>query len=260
MARYRVGVQLQPQHTSIARLRQAWREADAIGVDSIWTWDHFYPLWGDRDGPHFEGYTLLAAIACDTERARFGMMVTCNSYRNPELLADVARTLDHLSGGRFVLGIGAGWFQRDYDEFGYRFGTARERLQQLEDAIPRIDARLAKLDPPPVQDRLPLLIGGGGEKVTLRLVAQRADLWNGFGPPANYARKNAILTDWCERVGRDPATVERTALIEASEVDDAEAYLEAGATHLIVMRGFGSFTDEPFDLEPVRRLVGTRDA
>jgi probable F420-dependent oxidoreductase len=260
MTRFRVGVSFHPQHTTVARLREAWRTADAMGVDSIWTWDHFFPLYGDKDGPHFEGYTLLSAIACDTERARFGAMVTCNSYRNPELLADMARTLDHISGGRFVLGIGAGWFERDYDEYGYGFGTKRSRLQDLEDALPRIEARLRRLDPPPVQDPLPILIGGGGEKVTLRLVAEHAHAWNGFGPPEQYAHKNGVLNDWCERVGRDPSEIERTVLIDDDEIERVDAFLEAGATHLIVGSGFERFTGEAFDLASLERLLAIRDA
>jgi probable F420-dependent oxidoreductase len=260
MGRFKAGATFHPQHTTMARLREAWREADAIGADSVWTWDHFYPLYGDKDGPHFEGYTLLTAAACDTERATIGAMVTCNSYRNPELLADIARTLDHVSNGRAILGIGSGWFERDYDEYGYEFGTAMWRLEQLEAALPRIASRLAKLDPPPVQPKLPLLIGGSGEKVTLRIVAEHADAWNGFGPPEDFAKKNAILTEWCERVGRDPAAVERTVLIDDDEVDKVDEFLEAGAQHLIVGLGFETFTGEAFDLEPLQKLISSRDS
>ena len=257
MSRFKVGVQFHPQHTTMQVLRAGWREADALGVDSIWTWDHFYPLYGEADGAHFEGWSLLAAMACDTERADFGMLVTCNSYRNPELLADMARTIDHLSGGRLILGIGSGWFERDYDEYGYDFGTAIGRLQALEASLPRIESRLAKLDPPPVRSPMPLLIGGSGEKVTLRLVAQHASMWNSFGPPETYAKKNAVLDEWCERIGRDPKQIERTVLIEgADDVKNADAYLEAGAEHLIV--GLGTTGEAPFDLAPARALLDAR--
>lgn len=248
MANFRVGVQLQPQATSIDDLRSAWQSADAMGVDSIWTWDHFFPLYGDPDAAHFEGWTLLAAMAVDTANAQFGMLVGCNSYRNPDLLADMARTIDHLSGGRFYLGIGAGWFERDYAEYGYEFGTAPSRLRSLGESLPRIKARLAKLNPAPV-GRLPILVGGSGEKVTLRLVAQYADAWNTFGPPDHFAAKSRVLDDWCAKVGRDPSSIERTVAINSTEVGDAQAYLDAGATHLIVMAG------APFDLSPVQQLL-----
>jgi probable F420-dependent oxidoreductase len=248
MAKFRVGVQLQPQATSVEDLRAAWQAADALGVDSIWTWDHFFPLYGDPSATHFEGWSLLAAMAVDTSRAQFGMLVGCNSYRNPELLADMARTIDHLSGGRFYLGIGAGWFQRDYAEYGYEFGTPQSRLRDLGQALPRIRSRLGKLNPPPI-GKLPILIGGGGEKVTLRLVAEHADAWNTFGPPSNFAAKSQILDEWCEKVGRDPAAIERTVAIDGSEVSDADAYVDAGATHIIVMLG------PPFDLSPVQQLL-----
>jgi len=247
VARFKVGAQFHPQLTTIETLRRGWRAADSIGVDSIWTWDHFFPLYDGPDGPHFEGWTLLAAMACDTERAEFGMMVTCNSYRNPDLLADMARTVDHLSGGRLILGIGAGWFRRDYEEYGYTFGTAPDRLGALAAALPRIEARLARLDPPPMRSPLPVLIGGGGE---------HASMWNSFGPPETYARKNAVLDRWCERIGRDTAEIERTILIEEDEVDRAEEFVEAGARHLIVE--LGTKGETPFDLAPVQRLLERR--
>lgn len=241
-------MQLHPQATTTDELRQAWRAADALGVDSIWVWDHFYPLYGDPDAEHYEAYALLAAMAVETSSARFGALVTCNSYRNPELLADMARTIDHLSGGRFILGIGSGWFERDYTEYGYEFGTAPGRLRALGEALPRIKARLDKLTPGPIGD-LPILIGGSGEKVTLRLVAEHADAWNTFGPPESFAAKSAVLDRWCDELGRDRGAVERTVAIGQGEVDSWQAYVDAGADHLIVMTG------PPFDLDPVARLI-----
>jgi probable F420-dependent oxidoreductase len=248
MARFRVGVQLHPQATTVSALLDAAAAADELGVDSVWVWDHFYPLYGDPDAAHFEAYTLLAALSQRTERARLGALVTCNSYRNPNLLADMSRTIDHLSGGRFTLGIGSGWFERDYDEYGYEFGTARGRLADLERDLPIIQDRLARLSPPP-EGPLPVLVGGSGRKVTLKLVAERADAWNSFGPPENFAELNDVLDTWCDEVGRDRAAVERTVAINPAEVGDWQAYLDAGAQHLIVMVG------DPFDLDPVATLV-----
>jgi len=161
----------------------------------------------------------------------------------------MARTIDHLSGGRLYLGIGAGWFERDYDEYGYEFGTAPGRLRALEEGLQRIKSRLEKLNPGPVGP-MPILIGGSGPKVTLRLVAQYADAWNSFGPPDKYAAKNKILDEWCEKLGRDPAEVERTAaFLHAGEIDQVDDFLEAGATHII--QGMG----HPFDMDPVARLL-----
>jgi probable F420-dependent oxidoreductase len=253
MARCKVGVQLQPQATDVASLRGAWRAADALAVDSIWVWDHFFPLFGDPHAAHFEAYTLLAAMAVDTSHARIGVLVTCNSYRNANLLADMARTVDHLSGGRVVLGIGSGWFARDYEEYGYEFGTVGSRLRDLEQALPVIMDRLGRLTPPPAGP-VPVLIGGGGERVTLRLVAEHADMWNAFGPPEAYAAKSRVLDRWCAEVGRNPAQIERTVAIRPGEVDAWEAFLDAGAQHLIVMAG------PPYDLEPVERLLAATRA
>lgn len=248
----KIGVQLHPQATTVAEMRTAWKAADALGVDSIWVWDHFFPLYGDPDAAHFEAYTLLAAMAADTSNASIGALVTCYSYRNANLLADMARTIDHISDGRFILGIGSGWFERDYAEYGYEFGTAIGRLRTLEANLPVIKERLAALNPGPVRGHLPLMIGGSGEKVTLKLVAQHADLLNTFGPVDNFRRKNEILDQHCATVGRDPREIERTVAIGPDDVGNLEAYAEAGADHLIVMLG------NPYDLAPVEQLLAAR--
>ena len=249
----RIGVQLHPQHCTIDQLRTAWVRADEMQLDSIWTWDHFYPLYGEPSGEHYEGMTLLTAMAATTSHSQLGLMVTCNSYRNPELLADMYRTIDQISGGRTYLGIGSGWFERDYTEYGYEFGTARGRLDQLALDLPRIKSRLAALNPAPA-GRLPILIGGSGEKVTLKMVAEQADAWNTFGPPENWAAKNAVLDEWCGRIGRDPAEIERTVCVGIEDVDRFDAYVEAGATHLIMMHG------APFDFGTVEALAAWADS
>jgi probable F420-dependent oxidoreductase len=251
MSRFKVGVQLEPQHCTIDELRRAWRNADDIGVDSIWTWDHFFPLGGDPDGAHFEGWSLMAAMACETRNATVGVLVACNSYRSPDLLADMARTIDHLSGGRAILGLGAGWFDRDYREYGFEFGTAVSRVVALEPGIARVKARLARLNPPPL-GALPLLVGGEGERVTLRVVAEHADIWNGFGPVERFARKNRALDRWCEEVGRDARRIERSVLLtEPGDADRVEEFVEAGAQHVILPAG------APFDLTDVDRILLT---
>src|SRR3954452_16011413 len=217
----RVGVQVQPQHADFEGMRRAWREADELGVDTILCWDHFYPLYGEPDGKHFEALTTMASMAEVTERAQIGALVICNSYRNPELLADAHRTVDHISGGRVILGIGAGWVQKDYDEYGYESGGPLSGLRGFRQALPRIRERLGNLNPPPVGD-LPILIGGSGPKVTLRLVAEHADMWHGSGAADAFRQKNEILLGHCADVGRDPAEVERTWGIQADALDSAE--------------------------------------
>lgn len=247
----KIGVQITPQATTVPLMRAAWRAADALGVDSIWVWDHFFPLYGDLDESHFEAYTLLAAMAVDTSYAQIGALVTCYSYRNPHLLADMARTVDHLSEGRFVLGIGSGWCKRDYTEYGYEFGTVAGRLKTLEAGLPVIKERLGKLNPGPVNGSLPMMIAGGGEKVTLRLVAEHADMSNVFGPVANVKHKNSVIDQWCNKIGRDPEEIERTVLVNPKDLENADAFADAGTDHLIV--GLKS----PFDLTEIEKFMGS---
>ncbi len=252
--RIRVGVQLHPQHTSYASFAAAVREAEAIGVDTIWNWDHFFPLYGDPQGNHFEGWTLLAAMATLTSRAEIGCLVTCNSYRNPTLLSNMAKTVDHISGGRLILGLGAGWFERDYQQYGYEFGTAADRLRALREALPVIKQRWELDVPPPLRNPIPICIGGGGEKVTLKITAQYADIWNGFGPAESFKRKNEILNDWCREVGRNPAAIERSISISPNDVGNLDSLRAAGATHFIL--GLG----EPWNFDAARELVRWRDS
>jgi probable F420-dependent oxidoreductase len=250
----RIGVQLHPQQADYSAIRDAVARAEDAGVDIIFNWDHFFPLYGDRDGKHFECWTMLGAWAEQTSRVEIGALVTCNSYRNPELLADMARTVDHMSGGRLILGIGAGWFQRDYDEFGYEFGTAGSRIADLGQALPRIKARWAKSNPAPTRD-IPILIGGGGEKKTLRLVAEHADQWHSFADLEVLNRKSAILAEHCAAVGRDPAQIERSVEAQGSPGPMADKLVDAGAT--LFTLGVGG---PDYDLSVVREWISWRDA
>ncbi len=251
----RVGVQIQPQHSTFAEMQQAWRDAEELGVDSIYTWDHFYPLYGEPDGKHYEGVSSLTALAASTKRARVGALVFCNSYRNPQLLANVHTTIDHVSGGRVIFGIGAGWFERDYDEYGYEFGTAPERLRALGRDLPLIKERLAKLNPP-AMGPMPILIGGAGEKVTLRLVAQYADMWHAFGDTETYLAKSAILAEHCAKIGKDPNEIERV-WGSLSDIDKhADGLAAAGVSEVTIGIGGGP---DGYDLGPLRELLQWRD-
>lgn len=250
----RIGVQLQPQHTDYRPYRDAVARAEDLGADVVFNWDHFYPLYGEPEGKHFEAWTTLAAWAEQTTRVELGVLVTCNSYRNPELLADMARTVDHISEGRVILGIGSGWFQKDYDEYGYEFGTAGRRLNALGEALPRIETRLAKLNPAPVRD-IPVLIGGGGEKKTLRLVAQHADIWHTFVTGDELDHKLSVLRGHCEAVGRAPEEIEVSVGINGGDLDAARRAHDQGAS--LITYGVGG---PDYDLTPLKSLINWRDS
>ncbi len=251
----RVGVQLHPQHTSYEEYAKAVQRAEEIGVDSIFNWDHFFPLYGPPQGNHFEGWTLLTAMATLTKRAKIGCLVTCNTYRNPALVADMAKTVDHISGGRVILGLGAGWFERDYKEYNYDFGTAGSRLAALEEALPTIKHRWEVDVPKPIQQPIPILIGGGGEKKTLKITAQYADMWHGFGNPETIQHKMEVLNNWCKEVGRNPQEIERCAGTEANDSDEQrDSLVKAGVTHLILGMGV------PWDFNAIEKLVRWRNS
>jgi len=177
----RVGVTVRPQHGDFAAMREAWLRAEEMGADTLFVWDHFFPLFGGADGKHFECMTLLAAMAEATERVEFGALVLCNAYRNPNLVAV-------------------------------------------------------------------------GEKVTLRIVAEHADIWHGIGDLATIRGKSAVLDEWCARVGRDPGEIERSTFVHDA-LDRLDDYVDVGVTHLVVGAG-----GPDYDLEPLRRLVAWRDS
>jgi alkanesulfonate monooxygenase SsuD/methylene tetrahydromethanopterin reductase-like flavin-dependent oxidoreductase (luciferase family) len=226
--RVRAGALLWNQYTDWSAMRDTAVEAERLGVDSLWTWDHLYPIVGDPLGPMLEGYMVLGGWSQVTSRASLGLMVGANTFRNPALVVKQVTTLDHLSGGRAVLGIGAAWFETEHSAFGIDFGaSAGERIDRLDEAVALMRDMLeggpatargeayhavgVRNDPPPVRDRLPILIGGGGERKTLRTVARYADGWNlANATPEEARHKVEVLRRWCEELGRDPATIEHT--------------------------------------------------
>lgn len=260
----RVGITIPQQHAAYTDIRRTCATLEEMGVDILFNWDHFYPLSGDRGGLHFECWTMLGAWAEATEDVELGALVTCNSYRNPNLLADMARTVDHMSHGRLILGIGSGWFEPDYVEYGYEFGTPGGRLDDLARDLPVIRDRWARLNPAPTRD-IPILIGGGGERKTLRIVAEHATIWHGFGDPTQIAHKHRVLDEWCARRGRDPLEIERSAgvaLVPGRNPDQSGDY--AGNAQALYDIGTRLFTAsvraaDP-DLARVRDLLAWRDS
>lgn len=249
----RIAVQLQQQHAEYSAIRDAVMRCEELGVDLVTNWDHFYPLYGEPEGLHFECWSLLAAWAEQTERVELGALVTGGGYRNPDLLADMARTVDHISGGRLILGIGAGWFEKDYDEYGYEFGTAGSRLKLLSEYLPRVANRMTKLNPPPLRD-IPVMVGGGGERKTLRMVAEHADIWHAFGDLETLQHKSEVLAEHCTVVGRDPGEIERSTELGTVSPEQANAFVEAGFTLFTI--GIGG---PDYDLSAVPSWLQWRD-
>jgi F420-dependent oxidoreductase-like protein len=299
----RFGVQTPPQHVTWQAMRDAWKLIDSLGYDTAWTFDHFLPILSDPSGPCFEGWVSLTALACETSLTQVGALVTCNTYRHPAVLAKMGATLDHTSGGRLIMGMGAGWFELEHTAYGIQFGTVAERIHRLDEAaeiIKRLwtekqvtfDGRFYQLkdaycEPKPLrQPRPPIMIGGAGEKLTLKVVAKHADQWNTFGTPALFKHKLDVLGEHCARVGRNRDEIEvswtgaahltesreeRDAVVNAmagafgrtaeevepgllvgtaSEVRDRiHGFVDAGVTHFIII------ANPPFNHDSIRRFA-----
>ncbi len=254
MRRVRIAAQIDQQHADYDELRDAVLRAEQAGVDIVFNLDHFFPYSGDPTGKHFEALTMLASLAQVTERVELGSLVTGIGYRNPNLLADMARTIDHISAGRFILGLGAGWYELDYREYGYEFPPTPERLRILRRDVPVIRDRLQRLNPPPIRP-IPILIGGEGERVTLRVVAEHADIWHTYAGPAALHRKSEVLARWCAELGRDPAAIERSTSV--SHVFDprvADDLVELGVSMFVI-----EYTRPPYDISQLSPWLRWRD-
>ncbi|MEX2184590.1 MAG: LLM class flavin-dependent oxidoreductase [Chloroflexota bacterium] len=234
----RFGLQLWSQSTDWPGFRDAALAAEEAGWDSVWTWDHLLAIFGPWEQPVFEGWSAMSALAAVTTRVRLGLMVGANTFRQPGLTAKLATTLDHVSGGRAVLGIGGAWFEREHEAFGFDFGASPgERLDWLDESVAIIRRLLdgervdhdgqrytlhdARCEPRPVQPHLPILIGGSGRRKTLRIVAERADGWNTSGTVPEVRASLAALHDHAEAVGRDLSTLEKTVSFPIIIDDDA---------------------------------------
>ena len=263
MAEVKIGALCWNQYTDWPSLLNAGIRADQLGYSSLWTWDHLYPIVGSHEGPIFEGWLTLAAWAHATRRIRIGLMVGANTFREPALTAKMATTLDHISNGRAILGIGGAWFETEHEAYGLPFGDGfPERLRWLGEALPimrgmlhgerptasgpRYAAHAVRNDPPPIQERLPLLIGGGGEQVTLKLVARYGDANNVGGGIDNVRRKDAILVRHCESIGRDPADIERTTGLGTVIIRDSRAEAERVQRDMFARNGKARlWSDQP---------------
>jgi len=308
MADVKLGANLWSQASDWPAFLEAGRQAERLGFDHLWTWDHVLAIFGDPSQSIFEGYTALAALAQATDRIGLGLFVGANTFRNPALAAKSVLTIDHISGGRAMMGLGGAWFELEHRAFGFDFGSGfGQRLDWLAEAVPAVRGLLdgdevtspaggryafdhLRLAPGPAQDRIPLVIGGSGERKTLRIVAEHADIWNAFGLPEELVHKDEVLRRHCDDVGRNPDEIERSvgckvtirsteaeaerarrALLEhnrtplASVADDHTFWTgtpEQVAETMIRYReiGFSTFIVElpaPFDFETMESLVTT---
>ncbi len=243
LSEVKIGALCWNQYTDWSSLLQAGIRADELGYSTLWTWDHLYPIIGDSNGPIFEGWLTLAAWAQATSQVRIGLMVGANTFRSPALTAKMATTLDHISNGRAILGIGGAWNGEEHEAFGLEFGSGfPERLRWLGEALPVMRGMLHGTEPSaagdhyhskatrnlpaPVQEHLPICIGGGGEQVTLKLVAKYGDMNNVGGGVEAVRHKDAVLLRHCETVGRDPAEIERTTGVGTVFIRDDRAEAE----------------------------------
>ncbi len=271
----RFGIQIPQQNTTWPEILALWQEVDTLGYDTAWVFDHFLPIFSDPTGPCLDGWTALAALAIASKNVRIGTMVTGNTYRHPAVLAKMATTVDIISGGRLIFGIGAGWFELEHQQYGIPFHTLGTRLRRLDEALEAINLlwtgeranfngrhfqlRDASFNPKPLQrPHPPILVGATGENVALRIVAKHADMWNTFGTPEIFRHKIARLDAHCRDLGRDPATIEKSVLVSTAnsagpfELSDArrqiDEYVAAGVTHII-------FSVKPADRGWVRRFA-----
>lgn len=299
----RFGLQTAPQNTTWQELRATWKLIDSLGYDTAWTFDHFFPILSDPSGPCFEGWIALTALAAETSRVQAGVLVSGNTYRHPAVLAKMAATLDHITGGRLIMGIGAAWFELEHNAYGIPFQTTAERIHRLDEAaeiIKRLwtekqvtfEGRYYQLkdaycEPKPVQQPRPrIMIGGSGEKLMLRVIARRADIWNTFGSPELFRHKIEVLREHCAAVDRNfdgievswagaalvtDSRAEKDELLRrfaaafgitreqyepgalvgsASEVRDRIAqFIDVGVTHFIPI------ANTPFNHESIRRFA-----
>lgn len=274
----RFGVQTVPQHVRYADILRAWEEADQLGLDTAFVFDHFIPIMSDASGPCFEGWTLLAALAAKTERVQAGILVTGNTYRHPAVLAKMAATVDHVSGGRLILGMGAGWFELEHTAYGIPFYTAGVRARRVVEAVQVVKrlfteekanfaGKYYQLKDAPFQPKAvqrphpPILIGGMGPKVIQPLAARHADIWHFFfrdGEPEEARRICANFDEICRNVGRPPAAVEKAVSVRAAEVKEKppkelrarlKALAEAGVGHFILS------LSPPYDMTVLRTFA-----